>query len=56
MSKDLEYQKWWAANSERILAQDELRHNMNMKWAFKKALSDKSDPKKQLIQFINEHC
>lgn len=40
-----DYQKYWAANSKRILAEDELRHNMNMKWAVKKVVSDKKLPK-----------
>ena len=42
---NIEYQKYWAANSERILAEDELRHNMNMKWAIKRVMSDKRLPK-----------
>jgi len=26
------YREWWEANKERILEEDELRHNMNMKY------------------------
>ena len=31
-----EYQLWWEANQERILAQDKLRHEMNYKQALAK--------------------
>jgi len=29
------YREWWEANKERILAEDEVRRNMNMKWKVK---------------------
>ena len=29
------YREWWEQNKERILAEDELRHEMNMKWKIK---------------------
>ena len=45
MRSSSEYQQWWAKNSERVLANDEVRHNMNMKWAVKKVMSDKKLPK-----------
>jgi hypothetical protein len=29
------YREWWEQNKERILAEDKLRHEMNMKWKIK---------------------
>jgi hypothetical protein len=33
-----EYQMWWEANQERILAQDKLIHEMNFKFALAKSM------------------
>jgi hypothetical protein len=30
------YREWWSQNKERILEQDKLEHEMNMKWVIKK--------------------
>jgi hypothetical protein len=41
------YREWWEANKERILEEDELRHNMNMKYRVAEStdefLDNKSD-------------
>jgi hypothetical protein len=29
------YREWWEQNKERILEEDKLRHEMNMKWKVK---------------------
>ncbi len=29
------YREWWEQNKERILEEDKLRHEMNMKWKIK---------------------
>ncbi len=33
-----EYQIWWEKNSERILAEDKLNHEMNFKFALAKSM------------------
>lgn len=42
------YRQWWEQNKERILKEDELRHEMNMKWKVRGREDD------YLNQFENE--
>jgi hypothetical protein len=39
MKNTEDYAAWWAANSERILAEDELRWNMNVKRCYARAVN-----------------
>lgn len=39
MKANEDYAAWWAANSERILAEDELRWNMRVKHCYARAVN-----------------
>jgi hypothetical protein len=52
-----EYQLWWEANQERILAQDKLRHEMDYKQALAKHMKKKINNSYQIscipgMQFV----
>jgi hypothetical protein len=53
--ENISYTELWEKNKERILEQDRIRHEMNIKWAVKRIKSDKTDPKITFEKFLNNN-